>query len=112
LTPRAYHSGQYPTTNHTSSIIFPVGLKSIATHRLRGFIPKFPDHAHHKPLFDTLTATASNLQKELASSKIKIAQIVEEYHRFAYNGSLNAVWELAPGATKRAEEIDLLTGKG
>ncbi|KAH8601513.1 amidase family protein [Bisporella sp. PMI_857] len=88
--------------------------RTLLTALLRGYIPSFPDHAHHKPLFNTLTATASNLQKELASGKIKSTQIVEEYHRsiVTYNGVLNAVWELAPGAMKRAEELDLLRAKG
>ncbi|TVY19404.1 putative amidase [Lachnellula arida] len=88
--------------------------RTVATHKLRGFIPTFSDQAHHQPLFNTLTATASDLQAELSNGKIKSTQVVEEYHRsiIAHNSVLNAVWELAPGAMQRAEELDLLREKG
>lgn len=90
------------------------GLRTVATSKLRGYIPTFPDQAHHQPLFNTLTATASDLQKELSNGKIKSTQLVEEYHRsiIAHNGVLNAVWELAPGAMKRARELDQLRENG
>ncbi|KUJ17163.1 amidase signature enzyme [Mollisia scopiformis] len=90
------------------------GLRTVATSKLRGFIPTFPDQIHHTPLFNTLTATASDLQKELSNGKLRSTQVVEEYHRsiIAHNGVLNAVWELALGAMKRAEELDLLREKG
>lgn len=89
-------------------------MRSATAHKLRGFIPSFADQAPHQPLFDTLTATADDLQKELINGTIKSTQIVEEYHRsiLAYNGVLNAVYELASGAMQRAKEMDDLRASG
>jgi len=91
-----------------------VALRSATAHKLRGFIPLFADQAPHQPLFDTLTATADDLQKELIKGTIKSTQIVEEYHRsiLAHNGVLNAVYELASGAMQRAKEMDELRAGG
>jgi amidase len=65
-------------------------------------------------LFDTLLATAASLQKSLTNGTLKSAQIVEEYHRAynKYNGYLNAVYQLAPGAMARAKEMDNLRAQG
>jgi len=91
-----------------------VALRSTLAQRLKGFIPSFPDQASHEPLFDTLTATAEDLQRQLVKGSLKSTQIVEEYHRsiIAYNGVLNAVYELASGASRRAEELDKLRADG
>lgn len=90
------------------------GPRTVTTHKLRGFIPIFSDEPHRQPLFNTLTATASDLQADLRNGKIKSTQVVEEYHRaiIAHNGVLNAVWELAPGALQRAEELDMSREEG
>lgn len=64
--------------------------------------------------FDTLRATAESLQQELTAGRLKSTQIVKEYQRSIdrYNGYLNAVYELAPDAMKRAEEMDQLRSEG
>lgn len=64
--------------------------------------------------FDSLRATADYLQKELTAGRLTSTQIVEEYHRSIerYNGYLNAVYELAPHAMTRAQEMDKLRSEG
>ncbi|KAJ8064893.1 hypothetical protein OCU04_007198 [Sclerotinia nivalis] len=88
-------------------------LRSIAAHRLKGFVPSFSDHSH-QPRFNTLTATADDLQQKLTKGLIKSTQIVEEYHRsiVTHNAALNAVYELSSEAMKQAEEMDRLRAQG
>lgn len=64
--------------------------------------------------FETLSATAESLQKDLIAGRITSTQIVEEYHQTIkkHNDYLNAVYELAPGAMDRAKELDELRSKG
>ena len=78
------------------------------------FKPHFPDLVSHVALFDTLQATAADLQKDLTAGVLNSSQIVEEYHRYIiqHNDYLNAVYELAPGAMSRARELDELRSKG
>jgi amidase len=68
----------------------------------------------HTPRFDVLTVTAHNLQHELIAGRLQSTQILEEYHRSIceHNGYLNAVFALAPGAMKRAQEMDARRTKG
>ena len=89
-------------------------VRSPLTFNLTGFKPQFIDLASHTPRFNTLTATAEFLQNELSAGNLKSTEIVEEYHRSIckHNGYLNAVSELAPGAMKRAEELDRLRAEG
>ncbi|KAI9644216.1 hypothetical protein NHQ30_007571 [Ciborinia camelliae] len=91
-----------------------IAFRSAATHKLKGFVPSFLDSAHHQPLFNTLTATAHDLQQRLTQGSIKITEIVEEYHRSIvdHNSALNAVYELYSGAMKQAEEMDRLRADG
>lgn len=72
------------------------------------------DSAKDATPFDTLHATADSLQKEMTAGRLKSTQIVEEYHRSIerYNGYLNAVYELAPDAMARAQEMDRLRSEG
>lgn len=81
---------------------------------LSGWIPKIEEIAHGKPLFDTFTATADDLQQELTAGRLTSVQIVREYYRaiFSFNGYLNAVYELAPGAIQRAEDLDRTRNEG
>ncbi|THV52153.1 hypothetical protein BGAL_0087g00130 [Botrytis galanthina] len=89
--------------------------RSIVAHRLRGFVPSFSDHStSRQPQFNTLTATADDLQLKLTKGFIKSTQIVEEYQRsiVAHNAALDAVYELCSGAMKRAEEMDRMRAEG
>ena len=65
-------------------------------------------------MFDTLSATAESLQKELIAGTLTSAQVVEEYQRSInkHNGYLNAVSELATDAVSRAKEMDRLRSEG
>ena len=89
-------------------------LRSAINSNLKGFRPTFSDYVTHKPLFNTFTTTAEELQLGLNAGKWKSTQIVEEYHRAIckYNGYLNAVYELAEGALARAAEMDKLRAEG
>lgn len=66
------------------------------------------------PLFNALTATAHELQDMMASGKVKSTDLVDEYvwRIEQYNSYLNAVIEYAPGAKKRAMEMDAARQEG
>ncbi|KAK2756504.1 hypothetical protein FQN54_005397 [Arachnomyces sp. PD_36] len=81
---------------------------------LSGWIPRIEDIAQENPLFDTLTATAGDLQRELTAGRLTSVQIVRQYCHaiFSFNGYLNAVYELAPGAIQQAESRDKARAEG
>ncbi|KAL2072382.1 hypothetical protein VTL71DRAFT_11725 [Oculimacula yallundae] len=86
----------------------PTTERSVSNSNLKGWVPVIGDTHGRRPLFDVLTATAHHLQDELIAGRLRSAQIIEEYYRAicAHNGYLNAVYALAPGAMKRAQEMD------
>lgn len=59
-------------------------------------------------LFNTLTATAHDLQQMMIAGTLKSTDLVEEYVRQIekHNGYLRAVSVYAPGALERAREMD------
>lgn len=81
---------------------------------LSGWIPRVEDIVQEKPLFDTLTATASSLQLELTAGNLTSVQIVRQYYHaiFSFNGYVNAVYELGPGAIQQAEDLDKARAEG
>lgn len=84
---------------------FSTAPRSPATANLKGWIP----HALDGPrLFDTSTVTAHELQALVGASKIKSTEILHAYYRhiLKHNGYLNEIYELAPGALRRAQELD------
>ena len=90
---------------------FSAGPRSAATANLKGWIP----HAVESPrLFDTATVAAHELQEQLITGKIKSTEILQEYYRhiLKHNGYLNGVYELAPGALQRAQELDTKRAQG
>ncbi|KAG6989772.1 amidase [Physcia stellaris] len=86
----------------------------LSKERLTGWVPHFPDLFEHSPSFNTLTATVQSLQDELTAGRLQSIQLVEEYQRSIclYNGWLGAVYQLAPGAMERAQELDSLRQSG
>jgi hypothetical protein len=81
---------------------------------LSGWVPEANDIAQATPRFDTLAATADDLRRELVAGRLTSTEIVKEYYRaiFSFNGYLNAVYELAPGALKQAESLDAERARG
>ena len=86
----------------------------LSKERLTGWVPHFPNLFEHTPSFNTLTATVHSLQDELTAGRLRSVQLVEEYQRSIclYNGWLGAVYQLAPGAMERAQEMDSLRQSG
>lgn len=80
----------------------------------RSPVPPYSGLVEQKAVFDTLSATADSLQRELTAGTVKSTEIVDEYHRSInrYNGYLNAVCELAPDAMARASQMDQLRSEG
>jgi amidase len=60
------------------------------------------------PLFDALTATAHELQAQMAAGALKSTDLVREYvwRIEQHNGRLRAVAAYAPHAMARAREMD------
>ncbi|CEJ62613.1 hypothetical protein PMG11_11110 [Penicillium brasilianum] len=81
---------------------------------LTGWSPPTDYIAKGEPLFDTLTSTAEDLRRELQQQRITSVQIIREYYRsiVQFNGYLNAIYELAPGALAEAERLDNLRADG
>jgi Amidase len=90
---------------------FPTAPRSAATANLKGWIPHVVDSPR---LFDTTTVAAHELQAQLSAGKIKSTEILHEYYRhiLKHNGYLNGVYELAPGALQRAQELDTKRAQG
>lgn len=65
-------------------------------------------HRRGPPLFNTLTATAYDLQQMMIAGTLKSTDLVEEYVRNIeeHNGYLRAVSVYAPVALERAQELD------
>jgi hypothetical protein len=84
------------------------------TANLTGWIPSVIDIIHGQPRFDTLTVTVKDLLRDLSAGNLSSVDIVKEYYRsiLSYNGYLNSVYELAPGALEQAEKLDQMRGQG
>lgn len=84
------------------------------TANLTGWIPNVNDIIHGQSRFDTLTVTVKDLLRGLSAGNLSSVDIVKEYYRsiLSYNGYLNAVYELAPGALEQAEKLDQMRGQG
>ncbi|PVH71885.1 hypothetical protein DL98DRAFT_596563 [Cadophora sp. DSE1049] len=81
---------------------------------LNGWVPVFGGTQRRQPSFDVLTATAHHLQDELIAGRLRSKQILEEYYGTicTHNEYLNVVYVLAPGAMKRAQEMDVKRSNG
>lgn len=81
---------------------------------LTGWIPEVNNIVSGQPRFDTVTTTVRDLQRELTTGNLTSVDIVKEYYRsiLSYNGYLNAVYELAPGALEQAEVLDKMREQG
>ncbi|KAK0100538.1 hypothetical protein ONS95_006998 [Cadophora gregata] len=81
---------------------------------LNEWVPVFGGTHCRQPSFDVLTATAHQVQDELIARRLRSTQILEEYYGAinTYNEYLNAVYTLAPGAMKRAQEMDVKRSNG
>lgn len=81
---------------------------------LTGWIPNISDIVPGQPRFDTLITTVKDLQQELSTGDLTSVDIVKEYYHsiLSYNGYLNAVYELAPGALEQAEKLDKMREQG
>uniref|UniRef100_A0A093UVR3 Putative amidase n=1 Tax=Talaromyces marneffei PM1 TaxID=1077442 RepID=A0A093UVR3_TALMA len=81
---------------------------------LTGWIPNISDIVPGQPRFDTLITTVKDLQQELSTGDLTSVDIVKEYYNsiLSYNGYLNAVYELAPGALEQAEKLDKMREQG
>jgi amidase len=87
------------------------GAGTFGEAHLAGWIPFVTDDGIR---FDPLTTSATTLQELMTSGRITCVQILNEYYRqiLAYNEYLKAIYQLAPTAIKRAQELDALRASG